>query len=130
MRKIPAEEIIIKSLLMYTVPIMKEGQEQLNGQETKESAVALPQFGDKKFIDGTLYEYVDTGYTLREYFAHSTSRKGPGPGWDTRKILLDDAWAMERFGRTFSEEEVWNTGSVELPDLPYGQWEEVENIDS
>jgi hypothetical protein len=90
----------------------------------RERVFQPPQFGDTRIVDGVTYQYIDTGYTLREYYAHTTPEKGPGPGWDTRTLLLDDAWAMEKFGVTFSENDVW---SGSLPDIPLGQWVEVEN---
>jgi hypothetical protein len=90
------------------------------------SDIKVLRFGDRKEINGVMCEYVDTGYTLRQYYAHSTIEKGPGPGWDTRTRLLDDAWAMERFGRTFSDKEVWALDSTQLPDVPFGKWVPIE----
>lgn len=65
---------------------------------------------EEKVIDGKLYRKVDTGYTVRQYFSHSTSEKGPGPGWDTRQRALED------YGVDSAEK---------LPDEPYFHWEEV-----
>ncbi len=89
-----------------------------------------PKFGDKKVINGVMCEYIDTGYTLRQYYSHSTPEKGPGPGWDTRTRLLDNEWTMKTFGRTFSNEDVWVSGPAKLPDLPFGRWIPVENSEA
>lgn len=80
--------------------------------------------GEIKIIEGVKCAWKDKGYTLRQYFSHETEEKGPGPGWDFVKRLLDDEWARERFGRTFSGDEVFNPQN--LPDLPYFDWEEEE----
>ena len=80
--------------------------------------------GEVKIIDGVKCVWEDQGYTLRQYFSHDTEEMGPGPGWDFRERLLNKEWAMERFGRTFSEDEVFSPRN--LPDLPYFDWEEEE----
>lgn len=67
--------------------------------------------GEFKIIDGKRYRKVPTGYTIRQYFSHETTEKGPGPGWDYR-------W------KTLEEHGV--TTPSELPDEPYFQWEEDE----
>lgn len=77
-------------------------------------------------INGKKYRKVDSGYTVREYFSHSTEEKGPGPGWDSRGALLDDEWAQSRIGRTFSNEEVYGSPRTLLPDTPYYRLEAVE----
>ncbi len=84
-------------------------------------AMQLPQEGDTKVVDGVTYRYVNSGLTVRQWFSHHTE-KGPGPGWDLRRRLLDDEYAMKKFGRTFSEEEVMFKTNL-LPDTPYYQWE-------
>jgi hypothetical protein len=96
--------------------------------QVKEQELRLPSFGDTKIIDGVLYRYVDTGYTLREYYAHTTEGKGPGPGWDTVESLLDEERAIARFGRTFTQDEVFNFKGKSLPDVPFGKWERVEGV--
>lgn len=82
--------------------------------------------GDVKVVEGVKYKWTFSGYTLREYFNHETERPNgdfvPGPGWDNRSILLDDAWAMEHVGRTFSDKEVMLCPH-QLPEVPYFQWE-------
>ncbi len=47
--------------------------------------------GDVVRHEGRLHRVVrhDTGYTLREYFSHSTPEKGPRPGWDSRRRILE-----------------------------------------
>ncbi len=79
---------------------------------------------DIKVIDGKKCRRVNSGYTIRQYYSHSTPEKGPGPGWDFRKSLLDDNYAMEQFGRTFTEKEVY--GPDQLPDDPFYNWEPIE----
>lgn len=92
----------------------------------KESGLIGPESSEEaiRTIDGKKYRRVDSGYTIRQYFSHSTPEKGPGPGWDTRMSLLDDKWAMENFGKTFTTKEVFDPSK--LPDLPYYTWELVE----
>lgn len=34
--------------------------------------------------DGRTLRQVPSGFTIREWYSHSTPEKGPGPGWDTR----------------------------------------------
>lgn len=47
--------------------------------------------GDLVMLEGKLHRAVecDTGYTIREYYSHSTPEKGPGPGWDSRFEILE-----------------------------------------
>lgn len=80
--------------------------------------------GDIREINGKKYKAIDSGYTLRQYYAHSTLEKGPGPGWDFRSGLLDDDFALKEYGQTFTEEQVY--GHEPLPDIPYVNWELVE----
>lgn len=60
-----------------------------------------------KNIDGVEYELRDSGYTLRQYFSHSTPEKGPGPGWDNRWSILEAHNVAE---------------PKDLPDTPYLIW--------
>lgn len=69
---------------------------------------------EEKIIDGVKYYRVDTGYTLRQYYSHSTPEKGPGPGWDSRWRVLKEHGVKE---------------PSELPDEPYYIWEKVEEND-
>lgn len=69
------------------------------------------QESEEKIIDGILCRKVDTGYTLRQYFSHSTPEKGPGPGWDAREKIL------EKYGVD---------DPSALPDEPYSVWEEFD----
>jgi hypothetical protein len=64
-----------------------------------------------KVIGGVTYRKVDSGYTVRQYFSHSTPEKGPGPGWDHHLRILEK-YHVEN--------------PAELPDEPYYLWEEVE----
>lgn len=59
-------------------------------------------------VDGLEYKKVAGPYTVREYFSHHTTEAGPGPGWGHRMSLLDEEYALKRFGRTFTEAEVFN----------------------
>lgn len=70
-----------------------------------------PIEGEIREIDGEKYRWTNTGYTLRQYFSHSTPEKGPGPGWDTRLPTL------EKYGVKDPKD---------LPDEPYFRWELVE----
>jgi len=66
---------------------------------------------EEKIIDGVKCRKIDSGYTLRQYFSHSTSEKGPGPGWDSRWRVLEKYDVKD---------------PSELPNDPYYVWEEVE----
>ena len=77
-----------------------------------------------KVINGQRYRMVKNGYTLREFYSRTTDTKGPGPGWDYRTQLLNNEYALERFGRTFTDEEVYDPSK--LPDVPYYDWELIE----
>lgn len=65
---------------------------------------------EERIVDGVKYRKVFSGYTVRQYFSHSTPEKGPGPGWDTRRETLEKYHTNE---------------SSELPYEPYYIWEEV-----
>ena len=83
-----------------------------------------PEQGEIKVIDGKKYRKVDSGYTIKEWYSHHTDGKGPGPGWDGRMALLDKDHALKKFGREFTEEEVFNPSK--LPDTPYYEWKLIE----
>ena len=51
-----------------------------SSSEYEEYKRDLPEIKEE---NGKKYRRIDTGYTIREYFSHSTT-KGPGPGWDAR----------------------------------------------
>lgn len=67
---------------------------------------------EEKIVDGRKYRKVFSGYTIRQFFSHTTPEKGPGPGWDTRWELLKKYNITE---------------PSQLPDEPYYVWEEVED---
>ncbi len=69
-----------------------------------------PRERDVVVIEGKRYRKVETGYTLRQYFSHSTPEKGPGPGWDFRRRILDQYQVNE---------------PAELPDERYSRLEEI-----
>jgi hypothetical protein len=69
------------------------------------------ELDEYKIIDGVKYRKVDTGYTIREFYSHSTPEKGPGPGWDSK---------MHAF-KKYGVDDV-----SELPNDPYLIWEEVD----
>jgi hypothetical protein len=73
-------------------------------------------------VDGKRYRKVPTGYTIREYYSHSTD-KGPGPGWDSRMSLADSDYSKRRFGRIFTEEQAMDPSL--LPDEPMYRLEEI-----
>jgi len=62
--------------------------------------------------NGKTCRAVPTGYTVRQYFSHSTPEKGPGPGWDFHMRAL---------------EEYQVTRVEDLPDLPHFRFEEVKS---
>jgi len=64
-----------------------------------------------KVIDGITQKKVDTGYSVRQFFSHTTLEKGPGPGWDRRLEIL-------------KQYEVHD--SADLPDEPYYIWEQAD----
>ncbi len=72
------------------------------------------QTAEAEVIDGIRYRKVPTGYTVREYFSHHTTEKGPGPGWDSRWEML------KKYGVD---------DPSELPNDQYYIWEEVEEDD-
>lgn len=57
---------------------------------TKEYGRDRLENGDLVMYEGQLHRAVkhDTGYTVREYYSHSTPEKGPGPGWDFHQSAL------------------------------------------
>ncbi len=63
---------------------------------------------------GKKFRRVNSGYTIRQYFSHSTPEKGPGPGWDMHQYKLD-------------EYDVNSTS--QLPDEPYYYLEEIIDED-
>ncbi|PWB38240.1 MAG: hypothetical protein C3F02_04515 [Parcubacteria group bacterium] len=67
---------------------------------------------ETKIIDGKQYRRVLTGYTIRQYFSHDTPEKGPGPGWDFRRAVL------EKYGVDSPDK---------LPEEPYYDWELIED---
>lgn len=69
-----------------------------------------------QLIDGQPYRRVDTGYTVRQWFSHSTREKGPGPGWDTRFEELRKL-GIDPHTNYYDE----------LPDTPYYQYELVKD---
>ena len=65
-----------------------------------------------RIIEGRPHRKIDTGYTVRQYFSHSTPEKGPGPGWDTRWKILEQYGVED---------------PSQLPDEPHYIWEPVDN---
>ena len=74
--------------------------EGFNNQEPHEEV-------ERKEVDGVVYERVPSGYTIREYFSHETEEKGPGPGWDSRRSVLEKYNVTE---------------PSDLPDEPHYNW--------
>lgn len=67
---------------------------------------------EEKIVNGIRYRKVNSGYTLRQYYSHSTPEKGPGPGWDFRWKVLEKYGVNE---------------PSELPDDLFYIWEEIED---
>lgn len=72
-----------------------------------------PNTEEFRVIHGKKYRRIDTGYTIREYYSHSTPEKGPGPGWDWRWDTLEKHSVKH---------------PSELPNDPLYQWELVDEI--
>ena len=68
----------------------------------------VPEEGELRVIDGELRRCVYSGYTLRQFYSHSTPEKGAGPGWDTRWRILRQHEIMD---------------PKDLPNLPDFRWE-------
>jgi hypothetical protein len=88
-----------------------------------ENIPQIPVDGEERVFEGEKYRWTKTQWTIREYYSHHTD-KGIGPGWDTRGRLLDQEYSLKRFGRTFTEKEVFEPQN--LPDIPYYEWQFVE----
>ncbi len=89
--------------------------------ETPKNAIKIePSFGDQDDVGqpgeikewrGRKFCWQDSGYSLRQYYSHETPGKGPGPGWDFRRDIL------EKYGVTEPSE---------LPDdVRVYSWEEI-----
>ena len=72
----------------------------------------IKQKCEEKVVDGVKYRKATSGYTMRQWFSHSTPEKGPGPGWDSRWSALEKYNVKE---------------PSELPDEPYYIWKKVED---
>jgi hypothetical protein len=90
---------------MYTFTMENNLEQQNNSNE------------EIKIVDGIKYKKVDSGFTIREYYSHTSPdpknphEMRPGPGWDFRWNVL----------------EKYKVRKVEdLPDEPYYQWEPVD----
>jgi hypothetical protein len=68
-----------------------------------------------RIIEGKRYRKIHSGYTVRQFFSHSTPERGSGPGWDMRWEVL---------------KEYSVTDPAKLPDEPYYQWELIEEEES
>jgi hypothetical protein len=72
-----------------------------------------------RIINGKRCEKVYSGYTVRQYYSHSTLEKGPGPGWDIFSAAPDKI--CEKYGIAFKI----NIKPTDLPDEPHYNWFEV-----
>jgi len=73
-----------------------------------------------KIIDGKRHRKVPSGYTVRQWFSHDTTEKGPGPGWDffeSQRLELANKYGIK---------DVWKFSPKDLPDEPYFEWEPIE----
>ncbi|MEK7077109.1 MAG: hypothetical protein AAB967_02660, partial [Patescibacteria group bacterium] len=67
-----------------------------------------------------------SGYTMRQWYSHSTPEKGPGPGWDM--FVANQEFVAKKCGielKTLSD--VLRFKPDDLPDEPYYYWEPVED---
>lgn len=63
-------------------------------------------------------EWKEVPYTYRGYYSHhDPDTYEPGPGWDSRWSLADDAIAMASHGRTFTLRQVQRP-AVYMPQTP------------
>lgn len=90
----------------------------------KEPKINPPE-EETRIIDGKKYRKVFSGYTVRQYYSHSTPEKGPGPGWDF--FIADQEELIEKYGIKFKTSlDRMRFKPENLPDEPYYEWEEVE----
>ena len=59
-----------------------------------ERAELLNRVTETRMEDGRLEQKKYDGYTVFEYFSHTTDTAGPGPGWDFRKYRLRDEYGI------------------------------------
>lgn len=75
---------------------------ELNGERFRFAKVPT----EKMTWDSEKEDMVPAHHTLRTWFAHSDG--GPGPGWDSRRKLvdLDNKQMLARYGHIFTPEEI------------------------
>ena len=85
---------------------MEKEPKNIRDEKIKEYGKDELKHGDLVRRDNKLFRVhiEDTGYTMRQFFSHSTEEMGPGPGWDGRWSVL---------------EEYGVTNPSDLPDEPY-----------
>ena len=76
-----------------------------------------------KTIEGKKYKKVFTGYTVRQYYSHTTPEKGAGPGWD--RFVSSPDWVAEKYGVDVDGMKILSFRPDDLPDEPHYVWEEV-----
>ena len=77
-----------------------------------------PKNKDIVEINGKKYLRVLSGYTIRAYFSHD------GPGWDHRFMLADPEYTLKKFGKTFTDDEIFHPET--LPEEPYYRFDEID----
>ena len=93
---------------LQNVSEIERDQQHLEDLRARFELVDSMEVGEVREIDGQKMKKRDTGYTIRQFFSHSTEDKGPGPGWDRHFSVL----------KVFGVKEVH-----ELPDEPYCELE-------
>ena len=84
-----------------------------------------PQEEVFKIIDGEKYKRgKTTGYTVRQYYSHSTLEKGPGPGWDT--FVHAKERIAEEYGIDLPGLSILRFKPENLPDEPHYMWHKVK----
>lgn len=76
--------------------------------------------GEFKVIDGVKYEKVFTGYTVRQWFSHSTIEAGAGPGWD--KFVANADAIFRRYGMDPDKMSMREIDPKNLPDELHYDW--------
>lgn len=49
----------------------------------------VPEVESVIIKDGKKFRKAFSGYTIKQFYSHSTPEKGEGPGWDTKRSALE-----------------------------------------
>ncbi len=78
-----------------------------------------------KIIEGKKYKRGEpTGYTVRQYYSHSTPEKCPGLGWDSFVSAKESI--AEEYGISLPGSNIIKFKPEDLPDEPHYMWYPVE----